>query len=127
MAINHPKLNQRKLEKANINYYWYWDSPGVGVNSDNFKIVYEGLIYNPEDGNYWFRVEVDDIFKMRIYDFYDDGVTVRVRFEPYYSEKVGMLAVTGFRAESRPGGEVRFSWDRHPFASKVDYEVVNDT
>ena len=29
-----------------------------------------------------------------------------VRFEPYYSEKVGMLAVTGFRAESRPGGEV---------------------
>ena len=41
-------------------------------------------------------------------------MTVRVRFEPYYSEKVGMLAVTGFRAESRPGGEVWFSWDRHP-------------
>ena len=41
-----------------------------------------------------------------------------VRFEPYYSEKVGMLAVSGFRAESRPGGEVRFSWDRHPFASR---------
>ena len=54
----------------------------------------------------------------KIYDFYDVGVTVRVRFEPYYSEKVGMLAVTGFRAESRPGGEVRFSWDRHPFASR---------
>ena len=28
---------------SNINYYWYWDSPGVGGNSDNFKIVYEGL------------------------------------------------------------------------------------
>ena len=47
----------------------------------------------------------------------------RVRFEPYYSEKVGMLAVIGFRAESRPGGEVRFSWDRHPFASR--YAIVN--
>ena len=44
---------------------------------------------------------------LSIYDFYDDGVTVRVRFEPYYSEKVGMLAVTGFRAECRPGGEGR--------------------
>ena len=33
--------------------------------------------------------------RLRIYDFYDDGVTVRVRFEPYYSEKVGLLAVTG--------------------------------
>ena len=52
----------RDLSVINFN----WDSPGVGVNSDNFKIVYEGLIYFPEDGNYWFRVEVDDIFKMWI-------------------------------------------------------------
>ena len=29
----------------------------------------------------------------------------------YSGYLVGMLAVTGFRAESRPGGEVRFSWD----------------
>ena len=27
---------------------------------------------------------------MRLYDFFDDGVTVRGRFEPYYSEMVGM-------------------------------------
>ena len=35
-----------------------------------------------------------------------------------------MLAVTGFRAESRPGGEVRFSWDRHPFDNDTG---VSDT
>ena len=62
--------------------------------------------------NWWGTASRSEI-RLRIYDFYDDGVTVRGRFEPYYSEKVGMLAVTGFRAESRPGGEVRFSWDQH--------------
>ncbi|WP_176697425.1 right-handed parallel beta-helix repeat-containing protein, partial [Candidatus Kryptonium thompsonii] len=76
--------------------------------------------------NWWGTADRNEIIS-KIYDFYDDGVTVRVRFEPYYSEKVGMLAVTGFRAESRPGGEVRFSWDRHPFASRYALYSDNQT
>ena len=79
--------------------------------------------YRKYSGSFVWRSNLD--LKGQDIDFYDDGVTVRVRFEPYFSEKVGMLAVTGFRAESRPGGEVRFSWDRLPFASR--YALYSDT
>ncbi|CUS95283.1 parallel beta-helix repeat (two copies), partial [Candidatus Kryptonium thompsonii] len=104
--------------KPVVNYNNIW-----GNGEYDFRATLQASDSIDARNNWWGTASRSEI-RLRIYDFYDDGVTVRVRFEPYYSEKVGMLAVTGFRAESRPGGEVRFSWDRHPFASR--YALYSD-
>jgi urease beta subunit len=67
--------------------------------------------------NWWGTTDRDSIAG-KIYDYYDDGQTVKVRFEPYYSSFVEMVPVSGFRAVGLSGGRVRLSWDRNSFASR---------
>jgi urease beta subunit len=67
--------------------------------------------------NWWGTTDRDSIAS-KIYDYYDDGQTVKVRFEPYYSSFVEMVPVSGFRAVGLSGGRVRLSWDRNSFASR---------
>ncbi|CUS81419.1 Cohesin domain-containing protein [Candidatus Kryptobacter tengchongensis] len=116
-----------------ILYNDIYGNAGDGIEASgkpvvNYNNIYGNIGYNfratlqasdsiDAKNNWWGSVDRDEI-SSKIYDFYDDGVTVRVRFEPYLMEKVGMFAVTGFRGESKAGGVIRLSWDRHPFASR---------
>ncbi len=91
-------------DTTRINFYWGQGSPRVGVNSDNFKVVYEGLLYVPSDGNYWFRVEagdtsfklwIDDVLVLRGYSWSSYGeATISLR-KGYHKFKLEYVEYTG--------------------------------
>ena len=66
-----------------VNYNNIW-----GNGEYDFRATLQASDAIDARNNWWGTASRSEI-RLRIYDFYDDGVTVRVRFEPYYSEKVG--------------------------------------
>lgn len=54
-----------------INFYWETNSPGPGVQADNFSVRWTGTIYFPENANYTFSILHDDAIKITI-----DGTVV---------------------------------------------------
>jgi hypothetical protein len=64
------------------------------------------------ENNWWGTTDSDEI-SAKIYDFYDDGSTVRVDFDPFLTQNLPLPNITGFRAIALANAALSLHWDAH--------------
>lgn len=58
-TVNFTGTPVKRMEK-NINNFWMGESPAIGVDANNFSIIWEGFIRAPKSGDYKFTCDNDD-------------------------------------------------------------------
>jgi len=105
-----------------VNYNNFADNTGYNIRATAEPT---GII-NAEN-NYW-GTAIENEIKDKIWDFYDTGGSVaKVDYSPFFTEKIELLPVTGFTAQTLSGGKVKLRWDVHTFAHNYNLYYDNQT
>jgi hypothetical protein len=133
----------KTLDNIPISYNDIFNNGSDGIETSslptiNYNNIYSNTDYNIRatgeptgtinaENNYWGSADMN-VIKAGIWDFYDAGGSVtKVDYDPYFTERVGMLPVSDFTAQTLSGGQVKLSWNVCPFANQYLLYYDNQT
>ncbi len=121
----------RENGNSQIMYNDIFDNMDDGIEAANLPVINFNNIYNNKKfnvkalrksyetinakENYWGTTLTSKI-SSKIWDYYDDGVTVKVTYSNWANEAILMRPVDNFRARTLEGGKVELVWNNHPKA-----------
>ena len=124
-----------RLDEA-INFNWNSGAPGVGLNSDNFSVRWNGYLYVPSAGTYSFYTQADDGVRL----YFDDIATPVIDQWSYvgFAERTytttfatpGMHAIKVEMRETTGTAAVRLSWSSAAITKQIipsDYLGATNT
>ena len=109
-----------------VNYNDIFNNGDDGIETSALPTINNNNIYNNTgynlhatkqtseiinaENNYWGYTESSDI-SASIYDYYDDGVTVKVDFDPYYSDTIDFVTAPSDLVSTTLGiSQIQLSW-----------------